>query len=153
MRNCHSHECCLCMIFRESRTYLFFLIHHPSSVSRKGYLLWLLPSTTASLFLFSLPFLCLLPSSPSVAQTPCRLEAVRPASSLKACRNCGVMAIVCSHWSLTGHIVAQQDIKETKAVCCIVLRSKWRSPSSLRGLPWKRQHRDVLWERRKWGYG
>lgn len=45
---------------------------------------------------------------------------------------CRVMAIVLPYWSLTGHIEAQQDFKGTKAVYCIVLSSKWRSPSSYR---------------------
>ncbi len=66
----------------------------------------------------------------SCGQTPCGLDAVCFAPSLKAQWICRVTAIVLPYWSLTGHIEAQQDFKGTKAVYCIVLSSKWRSLSS-----------------------
>lgn len=80
---------------------------------------------------FPLPTLCITPFLPS-GQTPCGLDAVCFAPSIKAQWICRLMAIVLPYWSLTGHIEAQQDFKRTKAVYCIVLSSKWRSPSSYR---------------------
>lgn len=78
----------------------------------------------------SLATLYISPFLPSVAQTPCGLDVVCFAPSLKAQWIWRVTAIVFPYWSLTGHIEAQQDFKGTKAVYCIVLSSKWRSPSS-----------------------
>lgn len=114
------------------------LIFHPSSVQNKltchihpFSLTGLTHSlSSSSIDAPSLATLYISPFLPSVAQTPCGLDVVCFAPSLKAQWICGVTAIVFPYWSLTGHIEAQQDFKGTKAVYCIVLSSKWRSPSS-----------------------
>lgn len=83
-----------------------------------------LPLTFFLSLLFTSLHLCLV--WPDTMRSGCCLLL----PSLKSQRICRVTTIVLPYWSLTGHIEAQQDFKGTKAVYCIVLSSKWRSPSS-----------------------